>query len=207
MVNLFRFSNRCYDRQRVEVVAVISLYGFIIFFDTTFFSSVLDYLLTPEKNKKRYSTDDTVAPDARPIRTRTSLRSLDTSILSLGASSVVPFLCFSLLSSRSLDGLCFFFLYLSRRRNFFILMIPEPRARAMMPRAARPSSNTKYSRRRPRRRDALFRRLALTSKAFFKTEDKRARQREVEEENIKEKEGAQKLFSVPGIFSSRGRAL
>ena len=27
------------------------------------------------------------------------------------------------------------------------------------------------------------------------------------EENIKEKEGAQKLFSVPGIFSSRGRTL
>jgi hypothetical protein len=54
-------------------------------------------------------------------------------------------------------------------------MIPEPRARAMMPRAARPSSNTKYSRRRPQRRDALFRRLALTPKAFFKTEDKRAR--------------------------------
>ena len=37
-----------------------------------------------------------------------------------------------------------------------------------MPRAARPSSNNKYSRRRPRRRDALFRRLALTTKAFFK---------------------------------------
>jgi hypothetical protein len=66
--------------------------------------------------------------------------------------------------------------YISRRRrNFFIPMIPERRARAMMPRAARPSSNTKYSRRRPQRRDALFRRLALTPKAFFKTEDKRAR--------------------------------
>lgn len=88
------------------------------------------------------------------------------------------------------------------------MVIPEPRARAMMPRAARPSSNAKHSRRRPQRRDiALFRRLALTPKAFFKTEDKRARQREVEEENIKEKEGAQKLFSVPGIFSSRGRTL
>ena len=34
-------------------------------------------LFDAEKNKKRYSTDDTVAPDARPIRTRTSLRSLD----------------------------------------------------------------------------------------------------------------------------------
>jgi flagellar biosynthesis protein FliP len=70
-----------------------------------------------------------------------------------------------------------FYISLSKGRNFFILMIiPEPRARAMMPRAARPSSNATYSRRRPQRRDiALFRRLALTPKAFFKTEDKRAR--------------------------------
>ena len=137
------------------------------------FFSFWDYF--NQKRIKNVIPYDTVAPDARPIRTRTSLRY--TSILSLGASSVVPFLRrFSLLSSRSLDGLCFFFLYLSRRRNFFYSRtIPEPRARAMMPRAARPSSNTKYSRRRPRRRDALFRRLALTTKAFFKTEDKRAR--------------------------------
>jgi len=102
-----------------------------------------------------------------------------------------------------------FYISLSKGRNFFILMvIPEPRARAMMPRAARPSSNAKHSRRRPQRRDiALFRRLALTSKPFQNGGQTRASVREVEEENIKEKEGAQKLFSVPGIFSSRGRTL
>ena len=117
-------------------------------------------------------------PRTTPLRTRTSLRSLD----KLGASSVVvPFLRgrFSLLSSRASRWfvVLLLFISLSKRRNFFILMIiPEPRARAMMPRAARPSSNAKHSRRRPQRRDiALFPRLALTPKAFLKTEDKRAR--------------------------------
>ena len=161
VANLFRFSNRYYHRQRLEVVAVL--------FNHLFF--VLDYLT--QKRIKNVIPCDSVAPDSRPIRTRTNFRYLDTSIRLLGASSLVPLLRrFSLLSSVSLDGLCFFFLYLSRRRNFFILMIPEPIARAMMPRA-RPSSN-KYSRRGPHR-GTLFRRLALTTKAFFKTEDKRAR--------------------------------
>ena len=149
--------------------AVLSFYSF------QHFLHFLHYLT--EKNKKRYSTPTT------PLRTRTSLRSLDKrSILSLGASSVVvPFLRgrFSLLSSRASRWfvVLLLFISLSKGRNFFILMIiPEPRARAMMPRAARPSSNAKHSRRRPQRRDiALFRRLALTPKAFLKTEDKRAR--------------------------------
>ena len=146
----------------------VKLGRFIIRF--SFFA--LFALFDTEKNKKRHSTDDTVADE------RTSLRSLD----KLGASSVVvPFLRgrFSLLSSRASRWfvVLLLFISLSKRRNFFILMIiPEPRARAMMPRAARPSSNAKHSRRRPQRRDiALFRRLALTPKAFLKTEDKRAR--------------------------------
>ena len=146
----------------------------VLFFPTLF---ALFALFDTEKNKKRYSTPTT------PLRTRTILRSLDKrSILSLGASSVVvPFLRgrFSLLSSRASRWfvVLLLFISLSKGRNFFILMIiPEPRARAMMPRAARPSSNAKHSRRRPQRRDiALFRRLALTPKAFLKTEDKRAR--------------------------------
>ena len=186
--------------KRRRQVAVLSFYSFQRDFCALF------ALFDTEKNKKRYSTDDTVADENHIKISRQTLDSLTRWVF-----VVVPFLRgrFSLLSSRASRWfvVLLLFISLSKGRNFFILMIPEPRARAMMPRAARPSSNTKYSRRRPRRRDALFRRLALTPKAFFKTEDKRARQREVEEENIKEKEGAQKLFSVPGIFSSRGRAL
>ena len=142
----------------------------VLFFPTLF---ALFALFDTEKNKKRYSTPTT------PLRTRTSLRSLD----KLGASSSsFPFFVVAFLFSRralSLMVCCAssFYISLSKGRNFFILMvIPEPRARAMMPRAARPSSNAKHSRRRPQRRDiALFRRLALTPKAFFKTEEKRAR--------------------------------
>lgn len=86
-------------------------------------------------------------------------------------------------------------------------MIPEPRARAMMPRAARPSSNTKYSRRRPQRRDALFRRLALTTKAFFKTEDKRARQREVRGEYKRKRGCSEVVLGAGNILKSRASAL
>ena len=100
----------------------VKLGRFIIRF--SFFA--LFALFDTEKNKKRYSTDDTVANE--------------------------------------------------NQFKISLMIIPEPRARAMMPRAARPSSNAKYSRRRPQRRDiALFPRLALTPKAFLKTEDKRAR--------------------------------
>ena len=153
----------------------VKLGRFIIRF--SFFA--LFALFDREKNKKRYSTDDTVAPDARPIRTRTSLRSLD-KLDSLTRCVFCRSLSSSLFSSLVACSRWFvllLFISLSKRRNFFILMIiPEPRARAMMPRAARPSSNAKHSRRRPQRRDiALFPRLALTPKAFLKTEDKRAR--------------------------------
>ena len=158
--------------KRRRQVAVLSFYSFQRDFCALF------ALFDTEKNKKRYSTPTT------PLRTRTILRSLDKrSILSLGASSSsFPFFVVAFLFSRralSLMVCCAssFYISLSKGRNFFILMvIPEPRARAMMPRAARPSSNAKHSRRRPQRRDiALFRRLALTPKAFLKTEDKRAR--------------------------------
>ena len=168
--SLFQY-RRC-DRQSVDVEKQCS--RFIL--SKGIFVHFLHYL-----TQKRIKN---VIPQTTPLRRRTILRSLDKrSILSLGASSSsFPFFVVAFLFSRralSLMVCCAssFYISLSKGRNFFILMvIPEPRARAMMPRAARPSSNAKHSRRRPQRRDiALFRRLALTPKAFLKTEDKRAR--------------------------------
>ena len=112
--------------------AVLSFYSF------QHFLHFLHYLT--EKNKKRYSTPTT------PLRTRTSLRSLDKrSILSLGASSVVvPFLRgrFSLLSSRALfDGLlCFFFLYLSLKGEELFYSDGYSRAKSARDDAARSAS-------------------------------------------------------------------
>ena len=131
--SLFQY-RRC-DRQSVDVKSQCS--RFIL--SKGIFVHFLHYL-----TQKRIKN---VIPQTTPLRTRTtSLRSLDKrSILSLGASSVVvPFLRgrFSLLSSRASRWfvVLLLFISLSKRRNFFILMIiPEPRARAMMPRAARPS--------------------------------------------------------------------
>ena len=147
----------------------------VLFFPTLF---ALFALFDTEKNKKRYSTDDTVADENHIKISRQETRFSH----SVRLLSSFPFFVVAFLFSRralSLMVCCAssFYISLSKGRNFFILMvIPEPRARAMMPRAARPSSNAKHSRRRPQRRDiALFRRLALTPKAFLKTEDKRAR--------------------------------
>ena len=112
--------------------AVLSFYSF------QHFLHFLHYLT--EKNKKRYSTPTT------PLRTRTSLRSLDKrSILSLGAASVVvPFLRgrFSLLSSRALfDGLlCFFFLYLSLKGEELFYSDGYSRAKSARDDAARSAS-------------------------------------------------------------------
>lgn len=109
----------------------------VLFFPTLF---ALFALFDTEKNKKRYSTPTT------PLRTRTSLRSLDKrSILSLGASSVVvPFLRgrFSLLSSRALfDGLlCFFFLYLSLKGEELFYSDGYSRAKSARDDAARSAS-------------------------------------------------------------------
>ena len=109
----------------------------VLFFPTLF---ALFALFDTEKNKKRYSTPTT------PLRTRTSLRSLDKrSILSLGASSVVvPFLRgrFSLLSSRALfDGLlCFFFLYLSLKGEELFYSDDYSRAKSARDDAARSAS-------------------------------------------------------------------
>ena len=109
----------------------VKLGRFIIRF--SFFA--LFALFDTEKNKKRYSTPTT------PLRTRTSLRSLD----KLGASSVVvPFLRgrFSLLSSRALfDGLlCFFFLYLSLKGEELFYSDDYSRAKSARDDAARSAS-------------------------------------------------------------------
>ena len=82
-----------------------------------------------------------VIPRTTPLRTRTSLRSLD----KLGASSVVvPFLRgrFSLLSSRALfDGLlCFFFLYLSLKGEELFYSDDYSRAKSARDDAARSAS-------------------------------------------------------------------
>ena len=129
--SLFQY-RRC-DRQSVDVEKQCS--RFIL--SNTFCTFCT---ICTEKNKKRYSTPTT------PLRTRTSLRSLDKrSILSLGASSVVvPFLRgrFSLLSSRALfDGLlCFFFLYLSLKGEELFYSDGYSRAKSARDDAARSAS-------------------------------------------------------------------
>jgi hypothetical protein len=107
-----------------------------------------------------------------------------------------------------LDGLlCFFFLYLSLKGEELFYSDDYSRAKSARDDAARSASffecyvfQTKTA--TPRYR--AFSSSRFDTKSLLQNGGQTRASRE---ENIKEKEGAQKLFSVPGIFSSRGRTL
>ena len=112
---IIRFSNidaaiakECRRRKAVALV---------LFFPTLF---ALFALFDTEKNKKRYSTDDTVAPDENQFKISRQETRFSHSVRLL---SSFPFFVVAFLFSRRarLDGLlCFFFLYLSRKGGTFL---------------------------------------------------------------------------------------
>ena len=130
--SLFQY-RRC-DRQSVDVKSQFSRFILSNTFCTfcTLFLHFLHYLT--EKNKKRYSTDDTVA-DENQFKISRQTRCVFV---------VVPFLRgrFSLLSSRALfDGLlCFFFLYLSLKGEELFYSDGYSRAKSARDDAARSAS-------------------------------------------------------------------
>ena len=123
--------------KRRRQVAVLSFYSFQRDFCALF------ALFDTEKNKKRYSTDDTVADENHIKISRQTLDSLTRCVF-----VVVPFLRgrFSLLSSRALfDGLlCFFFLYLSLKGEELFYSDDYSRAKSARDDAARSASFFEY---------------------------------------------------------------